>query len=133
MTRRAPVIGLLVIALTVQHALAQITTTPITRAQDPRRVEPLGLVVTPSGFLTPVVSVPNGAYLISVINRTGGKDLDLQLDRLTPGVGSGISRVTDDVKVRGRNKFQSLNKLLPGTYRLTVVNFPRWTCTIEVK
>ena len=101
------------------------------KAHDPNRPEALTLVVSPGGFPRSTITVEAGYYLIDIINRTGGKQLSLQIDRVT-GAGQPAALAKGEASTK-RSHFQSLQNLTPGTYRLSVTNIPSWLCTIEAK
>jgi hypothetical protein len=126
--------SLLVVVVFVLGAITLLGQTAInrpTKAHDPDRPEALTLVVTSGGFPTKTISVDHGYYLICIINRTGGKQLELQLDRVVNGLSvSGV--VTGQASTK-TSQFQSLQNLTPGTYRLSINSVPSWSCTIEVK
>ena len=107
---------------------------PLTRSQkvhDPNVPESLTLTVTPSGLNKSSILLDNGIYEIAVINRTGGRTLSFQLDRLNGA--SSKSKLVSGGTTRSRDRFQTAQKLTPGTYTLTVINVPTWVCTLTVK
>src|SRR4051812_40515781 len=103
-------LALLGLFLTAASALAQVDRSAAqvnlsaARPHDPNRAEVLMLVLTRAGFVLPSVTVEAGQYVIMLDDRSGRKNLNVQLERAVPGVANSIA-VTDGVPVKGRNKF----------------------------
>ena len=101
------------------------------RAHNPNRPEALTLVVSPGGFSERSVSVPQGVYLIDVVNRTGGRPLQLRLEQ---EVGQSRLRLVEvNATPERKRSLQNLQRLTPGTYHLSVANVPAWTIAINVR
>ncbi len=90
------------------------------------QAEPAGVVITlhPSGFVPPQMQVANGRYLLLVLNRSGIRDLEFDLDR---EAGGRLHSVRD-----GRPKWKERFDLTPGRYVLSVANHAEWKCVITV-
>jgi hypothetical protein len=104
---------------------------PAATPHDPNRPELLGLTITPAGFNSSELSVEQGLYYFLVDDQTGGFANQFELTKLNPGQSS--VQVTDRVVSPSRFKLSATYRLQPGTYRLSVPGFPKWTCTIQVK
>lgn len=84
------------------------------------------LALWPQGFETSELQVDPGEYIFIVGNRTGLREVNVQLER------EGNGRVAEAV-VGGRQKdWRKRLKLTPGTYIVTANENPEWTCRIAV-
>lgn len=110
------------------------------KAHEPDKPIGFSLVVTPGGFTRREGSIlDRGVYEIRIINRTGNKNLAIQLDRVSDGKTSApMAPEASLLKPTGadditRGKLRIVQKLEPGTYKLWATNFPRWTYILTVR
>jgi hypothetical protein len=94
----------------------------------------LSLPLKPEGFASRAVTVKTGFYLIEVVNRSGVKNLNVQID-IMPGTNLSATAVAnaaggqEDVK---KSQFLTQVHLTPGTYRVSITGHPTWVCAIDV-
>lgn len=83
------------------------------------------IAVQPDGFEPAEMDVEEGRYLLVVQNRSGLSDIVVRLE------------AQDGKKVQeGHTQRQQWRKrfdLKKGTYRLTVENYPEWSCVLHVR
>ncbi len=87
--------------------------------------EGLVIAIRPDGFVPSNIELTKGRYIFIVQNHSGIRDLTFRLDRDT---GERIYEVRSQ-KPRWKNAFD----LQPGSYVLSIVDHPKWLCTIRVK
>ena len=105
------------------------------RQFDPNRPEVLSLPVLPTGFVTESVSVQSGHYLIDVLNRSGIRNLRVEVDKM-PGASlaaASTEHTADGATDAEKSRFAQLVHLTPGTYRVLITGHPTWICAINVK
>ena len=108
---------------------------PPIATHNPLRVESIPIVVLPHGFARSAISLPTGGYALLVINRSGFRDLTVFLERM-PGpvlTGTPLNQLFGDPVDAGTARRVEPVVLVPGTYRLSVSNEPKWLCAITVK
>lgn len=98
----------------------------------------LSLVVTRGGFTRTAVSLEADTYDIRVVDRTGGKRFQVQLDRISSERVDGEAppepgRLASGAAPIGRGEFKTLQTLTPGVYQIKIADSPKWICTITVK
>jgi hypothetical protein len=82
--------------------------------------------IRPRGFEPRQVTLPAGAYLVVVRNRTGLDQFALRLERES-------GETLYDVQVpRGKRDWKQFLLLIPGSYILKETNNPAWICRITV-
>ena len=108
-------------------------TSPQARRHDPNTPEAIPIVVSPDGFLKQTLSLPEGAYVFVVLNRTGFRDITVYLERMPGNTGTPSQREFGDTVGASRARLVKNAKLTPGTYRLRVEGRPSWVCAIQVK
>jgi hypothetical protein len=88
-------------------------------------VQGLVIALRPSGFSPSEIEIAEGRFLFIVQNRCGIRDLTFRLDR------EGGERLYEvhDRKLQWKKEFD----LSPGTYVISVVDHPEWSCLIRVK
>ena len=85
------------------------------------------LALWPQGFETSEMQLEPGEYLFIVGNRTGLREVNVQLER------EGNGRVAE-AAVGGRQRdWKKRLKLTPGTYVVTANDNPDWTCRVVVR
>lgn len=120
-----------------QSARVPLSKSP--KVHDPDVPESLTFVVSPGGFGKSEMTVERGIYSIAVFNHTGGKPLQIQLDRVkdtrfdAPETPERVKVASGETLVSRAGQFLTTQKLTPGTYRLSVAEYPNWVCTITVK
>lgn len=82
-------------------------------------------VVETNGFNPTEIDVEEGRYLLVVQNRSGLSDIVVKLER----EDKGMVHEEHAQQQKWRKRFD----LKQGSYRLTVKNFPEWSCVIRVK
>ena len=80
------------------------------------------IAVEPYGFEPREIDVDAGRYLLVVQNRSGLTDLNVKLE-------AEDGQKLHEAHAQWRQHFD----LKQGSYRLTVENFPQWSCVIRVK
>ena len=84
------------------------------------------VVLRPWGFEPARTSVPAGAFILAVYNRSGLREMWLRVD------SGGPVKLVDLRVPREVLDFRKRLIVVPGTYTLTDVNHPAWTCSITV-
>ena len=95
----------------------------------------LTLPLLPEGFASDKVTVEAGAYWIDILNRTGVRGLQIEVDRMPGGSveGNAQKREAEGPEDKDRSRFLKAVNLAHGTYRVRVVGHPTWVCAINVK
>ena len=103
--------------------------------RDPNTPEAIPIVVSPDGFLQNTISLPPGAFVFVVLNRTGLHDITVYLERVAGNsvAGTALRQEFGENVGAGKTRLVKGAKLTPGTYRLRVENRPDWVCAIQVK
>lgn len=107
-------------------------------SHEPGKPFPLTLIVSPGGFTKRSVTVDAGTYELRVIDRTGGKRFQVQLDLVSNARAENGSKIETNKLAVGpipakRDKFTTLQTLTPGIYKVSIADSPQWICTITVK
>jgi hypothetical protein len=84
------------------------------------------LALLPHGFETNEMHLDPGDYLLIVGNRTGLREVNVQLER------GGKERVASAIVRGSRTHWKQRLKLTRGTYLVTADNNPDWTCRLIV-
>jgi hypothetical protein len=94
----------------------------------------LVLILQPYGFEPASVTIANRAVQVSVHNRTGKKEIDLDLIRVAGPQGQAIaaSKVQTTKVDKRRLQWREYFELTPGRYVITEASEPRWRCEITV-
>lgn len=102
-------------------------------AQERQRpeVEGASLILRPHGFEPSEVTLTAGQVQLKVYNRVGLPELDLLLEQEDEGFAPRTQLVREKAR-RDRVKWSNIRTLGPGTYILSEVTNPKWTCTITV-
>ena len=119
--------GVVVILTLLGFVLAhQTLPAPDTESQSSAGdAQALLIAVQPYGFEPSEMDVEEGRYLLVVQNRSGLSDLMVKLE------GEDGRKIHEDhaQQKNWRKRFD----LKQGSYRLTVENYPEWSCVIRVK
>jgi hypothetical protein len=91
------------------------------------KFEPVVVTLQPSGFHPTEVVREEGRAALIVVNRTGLKEIALNLDRQA-GARLRATRISEN-----RPRWGEMFDLTPGQYVISEENHPQWTCTITVK
>jgi hypothetical protein len=99
------------------------------------QVRALPVEVYPEGFRQRTLNLKAGYYSILLINRSGIRVLEFQLERMP---GASIVGAPEQQVFANSNNFRTsmlsrMVNLTPGTYRLRVSDRSSWVCTIVVK
>ena len=86
------------------------------------------LLLRPEGFDSPKLTVTKGTYILILLNRTGEKNLALQVSRL---IGNG-EKPKDIAFDDDKKKYQVIDAidLTPGDYVVSVQDHPEWTSRV---
>ena len=104
------------------------------RRQNPNTPEAIPIVVSPDGFLRKTLSLPQGAYVFVVLNRTNLRNMTVTLERM-PGASLTdvpLRQEFADQVGTSRPRLVKIAVLAPGTYRLRVAN-KNWVSGIIVR
>ncbi len=102
-----------------------VVTQPLPSQSQNQDVHGLVIAIHPTGFTPPEMEVAAGRYLFIVQNRSGIDDLAFRFDRQN---ADKLHEVRDH-RLQWKKQFD----LHPGTYVLSVVDHPEWTCVVTVK
>jgi len=90
------------------------------------RIEAEVLEIQPNGFEPAQISRPRGRIILSVNNRTGLDDLDLEL---TTSDGHKVSKIK---LKRKKPQWSELVDLPAGSYTLREASHPEWVCQFSI-
>jgi hypothetical protein len=91
-----------------------------------QKIEPVIIVLTPTGFEPNEITRPKGLFLLVVNNRSNNPDITLRLDH-----ESG-RRTHEEHLHGGKIDWRQPVDLPPGRYVLTEPNHPEWTCSFMI-
>ena len=117
-----------VIALT--YCLVAQTLAPPLTAQS-RRVNSLGVMITPRGIFPSQVTLPPGPLTVTIINRTGHPTLDFRISQV--GDARSLASARIDINERKLQRVNASVNLAPGEYTLTIPDRPGIACRITIK
>ena len=95
-------------------------------ANNPQGV--IQLLLRPEGFDSPKLTVVKGTYILILLNRTGEKNLALQVSRVV-GNGEKTKDIAFDEEHKKHQIIDSID-LTPGDYIVSVQSHPEWTSRI---
>jgi hypothetical protein len=93
-----------------------------------RRIEPVFVTLTPTGFEPAELTRSRGAFLLMVDNRSNNPDLLFHLDR-----ENGNREHEQQTRKGGRLDWNKYLDLPPGRYLLTEATHPGWVCKITIE
>ncbi|HET8781230.1 MAG TPA: hypothetical protein VFM63_02340 [Pyrinomonadaceae bacterium] len=112
----------------IANAIAPVDTPPNLGQSDEAgpEVKLVLLALWPEGFETNEMQLEPGEYLFIIGNRTGLKEVNVQLQR------EGRERLAAAVVGGRRRDLKQRVRLTPGIYVVTAGENPEWTCRIMV-
>jgi hypothetical protein len=99
----------------------------------PKALKTLTIPVYVGGFSQAPVTVSQGDYYFVILNHSGRRDLHFTIDRLPDAVGAATSTLSSGQARLNNARFEQALHVGPGTYHITVVERPKWLCTIKVQ
>ena len=86
----------------------------------------LPIALRMNGFAPAEIERPAGEFFISVTNLTDSPELDFRLDR------ENGERLHSAKAPKEKRAWRQSVRLTPGTYLLTVLDHPEWSCRITI-
>ena len=93
-----------------------------------RRIEPVIVTLTPTGFEPAELTRPRGAFLLVVDNRSNNPELLFHLNS-----ENGKRAHEQQTHRGGRLDWNKVLDLPPGRYVLTEATHPNWVCKITIE
>ena len=100
---------------------------PVVVQGQKRRIEPVIVTLTPTGFEPAELTRRRGLFLLMVDNRSNNPDLLFRLD-----AENGKRQHEQQTRKGGRLDWNKPLDLPPGRYSLTVADHPDWVCEITI-
>jgi hypothetical protein len=118
-----------IISLPTSDALAEksASASPASINSADERLEGELVVVEARGFEPAEITRPAGPFLLIVDNRSGLEQVQVRVERVT-----GRERLYDIPLSRKDYSWNSLLRLPPGEYVLTVAGHPEWVCRLTL-
>jgi len=120
------VVGLTTIAFVSAERIGRKN--PVVDQGQKRRIDPVIVTLTPTGFEPAELTRSRGAFLLMVDNRSNNPDLLFHLD-----AEHGKREHEQQTRKGGRLDWNKVLDLPPGRYLLTEANHPNWVCQITIE